>query len=68
MGADQVASFEVYVDGQLVGFSPRKWIALGIGRAIEAGHIERSGDTTSRWIGWLAKNDRATFDRLPERI
>jgi hypothetical protein len=68
MGCDLTPSFEVYVDDELVGFSSRKWIALGIGRAIEAGHIERTGDTTSRYIGWLAKNDRATFDRLPQSI
>jgi hypothetical protein len=48
----------------LVGFHGRKWAALAIGQAVEAGHIGPDGDTEMAFLKWAVDNDRATFERL----
>lgn len=66
MGTNLRPVFEIYVNGELVGFAKLKWLATAIGDAIVAGHIEASGDTTMRFAIWARDNAPALFDRMPE--
>ncbi len=67
-GNDFTPAWEVYVDGEIVGYAKQKWLAKAIGEAIVAGHIEKTGDTTGRFMIWASVNDREAFDRMPENI
>ena len=64
MGFDQTKTYDVYVDGELVGFSKRKWLAKAIAEAIDAGHIERTGDTTGRYAMWASLHAPKQFERM----
>jgi len=64
MGFNQTKTYEIYVDGELVGFSKRKWLAKAIAEAIDAGHIEGSGDTTARYSLYAFTNAPANFERM----
>ena len=64
MGNNPTASFEIYVDGELVGCVKRKYHAEAIALAIRSGHIHPSGDTEMAFDRWAYSNDRKTFDRL----
>lgn len=66
MGTNLRPTFEIYINGELVGFAKQKWLATAIGEAIVAGHIEASGDTTMRFAIWASTNAPALFDRMPE--
>jgi len=68
MGFNQVPVYEGYVNGNLVVFSRLKWLSRKVAEAVEAGHIEGTGDTVARFAMWAGKNDRASFDRMPESI
>lgn len=64
MGNDLRPAWETYIDGVIVGGSPRKWIAVAIGNAIEAGQIGADGDTEMALIKWARDNDPALLTRF----
>lgn len=64
MGTNLTTTYEVYVDGEIVGFAKQKWLATAIGEAIVAGHIEATGDTTARFSNWAYTNAPDVFDRI----
>ena len=64
MGFNQSKTYEIYVDGEMVGFSKRKWLAKAIAEAIVNGDIGRTGDTTGRYAMWASENDPEKFDRM----
>ena len=68
MGNVMRPAYEIYIDGELVGFAKQKWLAQAIGRAILEGYIEATGDTTMAFAKWAASNAPTLFDRMPERI
>ena len=68
MGFEQRPVFEAYVDGRLVAFHSLKWLATAVAKAVEAGHIPATGDTVLAYAKWAIHNDRANYDRMPERI
>lgn len=69
MGNDMTPSFDGYVDGVLVVIGlKRKWLTKAVCEAIVRGDIESSGDTVARFSKWAMNNDRAAFERMPERI
>ena len=68
MGFNQTATYDIYLDGELVGFAKRKWLAQAIFDAIVAGHIDGTGDTTMAFAKWAATNAPDLFNRMPERI
>jgi hypothetical protein len=56
--------YDIYVAGELVGYSKRKWLAKAIAEAIVAGNIEPTGDTTSRYSEWAYTNAPEQFERM----
>ena len=56
--------YDVYIDGAMVGYSKRLWLAKAIGEAVSEGKIESTGDTTGRLCDWAFKNDSDLFDRI----
>ncbi len=66
MGNDLTPTYEVWLNGELVGFAKRKWLAQAIFDAIRAGHIEGTGDTTMRFAKWASENAPDLYNRMPE--
>jgi len=64
MGNNPVVAFDLYVDGELLATVKRKWLAIEIGRAIEAGLIEKTGDVQSRFETWAFTNAPKLFNRI----
>ncbi len=64
MGTNLTLIWTVYVDGEIAGFSTRKWHAQAIGDAVAAGHIVNSGDTEMRLDKWAYDNDPALWARI----
>jgi len=64
MGNNPVTVFELYVDGESLATVKRKWLAVEIARAIEAGQIEKTGDVQSRFAQWAYLNARELFNRI----
>lgn len=72
MGNNFRPYYEIYVDGNLVGGAARKWVATEIAKAIEAGHMKATGDTTLGWLHYLGANPevyrvlKPRLEKLPE--
>jgi len=64
MGNDFTPAYDVYVDGAMVGYAKRLWLAKAIGAAVAEGRIESTGDTTGRLADWAYKNDLALYERI----
>lgn len=64
MGNNLTTSWEVWINGEIVGGDKRKWLACAVGEAIVSGKIEAAGDTTSRFADWAYTNAPAVFDRM----
>lgn len=68
MGNSLTPTWIIFVDGQEVGFSKRKWLAQAIGEAVAAGHIPPTGDTTARFAQWAFTNDPKMFERIGNSV
>lgn len=68
MGRTLRPVYDIYVDGKLVGFNERKWLAKAIGDAVAAGHIPPTGDTTAAFAKWAAEHAPELYSRMPDRI
>ena len=63
-GNNLTKTYEIYVDGVLVGFSKRRWHAIAQADAVRNGHIELGGDLALRLDEWAYVNDPALFSRV----
>ena len=64
VGNNPVTVFELYVDGESLATVKRKWLAVEIARAIEAGQIEKTGYVQGRFEQWAYLNARELFNRI----
>lgn len=64
MGFNLTPTFEIYLDGELVGFNKRRWLAEQIGNAVVDGRIPATGDTTAAFEKWAFVNAPEVFNRL----
>ena len=64
MGNNPVTAYDLYVDGEVIATVNRKWLAVEIGRAIEAGLIEKTGDVQRRFEQWAYTNAPKLFNRI----